>query len=250
MTTTPAFERAEAAIREEGLLRWDGFVVGEPLDRLRAACTALLTSEHCEVQSRSLRVWNLFAHGPVFHELLLDGRLERLCTALLGEGYLLSDYSINGVYPGAVQDPWHVDYPYNEMCRPATSPDPLGLQCVLALDPFDRSNGATQFVRRSHHRARPDLVDSNREQVEWFEGRPGDLLVMHAGTWHRAGLNRTDDVRTAAVLSFVPRWVRPIVGPRDVADAVDDGMPDELLVVLGAVVFETVDSRIVRREVV
>jgi ectoine hydroxylase-related dioxygenase (phytanoyl-CoA dioxygenase family) len=247
---TPTPGQAEAAIRKHGLVRWDRFVTGDHLDRLRTAAAALVASEHCEVQSRSLRVWNLFSHGVEFTRLLSEPRLRTLCTGLLGDGYILSDYSINAVHQGAVQDPWHVDYPYNEMPRPVASPDPLGLQCVLALDRFHRDNGATQYVRRSHRRELPGVVETGRELVERFEAQPGDLMVMHAATWHRAGLNTTPDGRTALVLSFVQRWVRPIVAPRDVAGAVHDAMSDELLVVLGAVVHETVDSRVVRREVV
>jgi ectoine hydroxylase-related dioxygenase (phytanoyl-CoA dioxygenase family) len=195
-------------------------------------------------------VWNLFACGPAFCDLLLDGRLRGLCTALLGTGYVLSDYSLNAVYPGAAQDPWHTDHPYNEMDQPVRADAPLGLQCVIALDDFDRTNGATEYVPGSHQRPPPIPVEPGEVPVERFDARPGDLLAMHAATWHRAGLNTSGAVRTGMVLSFMARWVRPIIAPRDIAEALHDRMPEELRILLGAVVLEQIDSAVVRREVV
>ena len=241
---------AVAHVLDVGVVCWRAFVDGERLEVLRTASHKLLDSDHVEAQSRSLRVWNLFAFDPVFRELLLDARLRAVCTALLGDGHLLSDYSINAVHPGAVQDPWHVDYPYNEMPQRVTCDAPLGLQCILALGHFEATNGATQLVPRSHGRSLPDVADITPEQVERFRSGPGDLLIMHAGTWHRAGLNTSPCTRVGIVLSFVQRWVRPIVAPRDVAAVLDVDLTEEIRVLLGAVVFETIDSRVVRREVV
>lgn len=243
--------RPDQALTIDGVCRWNGFLNAGRVEALQRTCTALLETGSVEVQTRSIRVWNLFARGPEFTDLLLDPRLQALCGGLLGDGYLLSDYSINAVYPGARQDPWHLDYPYNEARLPLHSQTPLGLQCILAVDSLDQHNGATQYIRGSHRAASPPVVDSSALlAVQRFDGRPGDLLVMHAATWHRAGLNRTNALRVAVVLSFVPRWVRPIIASRDVAAAIHHDMTDELLVLLGAVVFEEIDSTFVRREVV
>lgn len=247
---TPA-RSLEHAVTLDGVYRWNGFLDTDRVEALQRTCAALLDSGAVEVQTRSIRLWNLFAHGPEFTDLLLDPRLQALCRGVLGDGYLLSDYSINAVYPAARQDPWHVDYPYNEARLPVHSQAPLGLQCILAIDPLDQHNGATQYIRDSHRAASPPEADGPAPlTAQRFDGRPGDLLVMHAATWHRAGLNRTSALRVAVVLSFVPRWIRPIIAPRDVAAALRHEMPEELRVLLGAVVFEEIDSTVVRREVV
>lgn len=241
----------EQAVRVDGVYRWNGFLDADRVEALQRTCAALLDSGTIEVQTRSIRLWNLFAHGPEFTDLLLDRRLQALCGGLLGDGCLLSDYSINAVYPGARQDPWHVDYPYNEVRLPVQSQAPLGLQCILAIDALDEHNGATQYIRDSHRAASRPVVDGpTLLATQHFDGRPGDLLVMHAATWHRAGLNRTSGLRVAVVLSFVPRWIRPIIAPRDVAAVLRANVPEELRVLLGAVVFEEIDSTVVRREVV
>lgn len=241
----------ERAVRADGAFLWRAFLPPADTEDLGRRCRDLVASPECEVQSRSLRVWDLFAHGDEFDTLLLDSRLRQLCTSLLGHGYLLSDFSINAVHQEANQDPWHVDYPYNETLSPVSSPTPLGLQCVLAVSPFTVANGGTEFLPRSHQR--PHLHRSEHlptARCERFEGNPGDLLVMHANTWHRAGLNTTADLRIAVVLSFVQRWIRPIVAPRDIADTIDSDTSEDLLIMLGAVVLEEIDSRTVRRKVV
>lgn len=240
----------ELALRTCGAYRWNGFLTGENLRRIQLRCRELLDGDDVETQSRSLRVWNIFAHGSDFQELLLDSRLTSVCTAVLGPGYLLSDYSLNAVYSGAMPDPWHIDYPYSEAIEPVSSVAPLGLQCVMAIDAFDATNGATQFVLRSHttddHQRKTEGAEGGRRL---FDGRPGDLLIMHAGTRHRAGRNTTAALRTGVVMSFVQRWVRPLIAAKEVAASLDDDAPDELRALLGAVVYEQIDGHLVRREV-
>jgi len=88
----------------------------------------------------------------------------------------------------------------------------LGLQCVLALDPFRPGNGATQYIPGSCRPvSRPHDADESHARA--FDAEPGDLLVLAAATWHRSGRNDSTANRTAILLSFVERWIRPMTGP-------------------------------------
>jgi ectoine hydroxylase-related dioxygenase (phytanoyl-CoA dioxygenase family) len=86
----------------------------------------------------------------------------------------------------------------------------LGLQCVLTLDEFTSENGATQLIEGSHQPAsRPDIGTSKSYRT--VEAQPGSLLVMAAATWHRSGFNASWTPRAGILLSFVERWVRPMI---------------------------------------
>jgi ectoine hydroxylase-related dioxygenase (phytanoyl-CoA dioxygenase family) len=131
---------------------------------------------------------------------------------LLGEGYLLSDYSLNIVNPAQPIDDWHIDYPYNEMTHPVTGSALLGVQCVLAIDEFTAENGATQYIPLSREPSRVPNA-STEHPYEQLEAVAGTLTIMAASTWHRSGYNASSLPRSAVLLSFVERWIRPMNDP-------------------------------------
>jgi ectoine hydroxylase-related dioxygenase (phytanoyl-CoA dioxygenase family) len=88
----------------------------------------------------------------------------------------------------------------------------LGLQCVLTVDAFTEANGATRLVPGSHTPPRrPSTAEV--EVAETFTAEPGTLLIMAAATWHRSGYNQSDRPRTAVLMSFVERWIKPLSDP-------------------------------------
>jgi hypothetical protein len=196
--------------------------------RLQETTAQLLASDAALPFPKSTRVWDLYRHGETFLDCVRHQGLRALLTDLLGEHFLLSDFSLNSVAPGQPVDDWHIDYPYNELAGPVDGPI-LGLQCVLALDDFTADNGATQLVPRTH--LRPRRPDHPNPVFNVFTAPAGSLLVMAAATHHRSGINQSTQDRTAALLSFVPRWVRPMVDPpepgpwsEDEADAIMFGV--------------------------
>ncbi|MFD0404131.1 phytanoyl-CoA dioxygenase family protein [Kitasatospora sp. NPDC127116] len=211
MTTPAPSRRLAADVRAHGHAAWPAFLGPAACAELRVLSEALAVGQHAHHYPKSTRVWDLFKHGDPFIDLLNNALLTTTLKDLLGENFLLSDYSLNMVQPGQPVDDWHIDYPYNEMPT-MVSGSLLGLQCVLPLDPFHEANGATQLLSESHaapHRAGP--VGDHEPTI--FEAEPGTLLVMAAATWHRSGFNASSSPRSAILLSFVERWVRPMSDP-------------------------------------
>jgi hypothetical protein len=215
-----------ALVRANGYAIWTDFLDHPCLTRLRHQSDALLSTEHARNYPKSTRIWDLHIHGGAFVDVLTDTRLVPLLDALLGEGHLLSDYSLNQVQPGQPLDDWHIDYPYNEMTAPVSGAI-LGLQCVLAMDRFSDDNGATQLIAQTHHSPRSPTAPFGAPVV--FDAAPGSLLVMAAATWHRSGLNRSQGPRAAVLMSFVERWVKPMSAP---TDGLEEPIPQRLRTLL------------------
>lgn len=208
MTNT---NRMIADVRTQGFAIWPGFVDDSRCGRLRRLAAHLTNGDHANHYPKSTRVWDLYRRGEPFVDLLCDRSLAAVLDELLGESHLLSDYSLNVVHPRQPVDGWHIDYPYNEMKSPVTGAI-LGLQCVLALDPFQSVNGATELVPQSHCRTSlPDPGEITDHVV--FDAEPGTLLITAAATWHRSGFNASTLPRSAVLMSFVERWVRPMNDP-------------------------------------
>lgn len=199
-----------AEVVANGYAIWNEFLDHEQVSAVREAATELFVSEYARPYPKSTRIWDLHLHGEPYVGVLTDPRLADLLDALLCERHLLSDFSLNQVEPGRPIDDWHIDYPYNEMPALVTG-SILGLQCVLALDPFDDDNGATQLLPGTH--AQPKRPSKPYGTPFTFKADPGTLLVMAAATWHRSGLNRSDRPRAAVLMSFVERWIKPMSAP-------------------------------------
>jgi Phytanoyl-CoA dioxygenase (PhyH) len=209
MTVVPELLATE--VRERGFAIWPEFASATDCAALQQSTADLADGEHAHHYPKSTRVWDLYQFDPIFADMVTKAGLADLLDDLLGRYYLLSDYSLNVVHPGQPVDDWHIDYPYNEM-RQLVTGGLLGLQCVLAVDSFTEVNGATRLVPGTHGRPRRpsgDAVDS----AETFIAGPGTLLVMAAATWHRSGYNRSDRPRTAVLMSFVERWIKPLSDP-------------------------------------
>jgi hypothetical protein len=199
-----------AAVATNGYGVWPSFIEGEQLAALRASSSRLLAGPDGRPYPKSTRAWDLHLRGSPYVEVLTDPRLASLVDSLLGHGHLLSDFSLNQVNPHQPPDDWHIDYPYNEMPT-LVSGSLLGLQCVLALDEFGPDNGATRLLPGTHRTPKKPVAPYGAAAA--FEAPPGSLLVMAAATWHRSGQNTSDQPRTAMLISFVERWVKPMSAP-------------------------------------
>ncbi|WP_371477025.1 phytanoyl-CoA dioxygenase family protein [Kitasatospora sp. NBC_00315] len=187
---------------------WRGFLDPDRVAGLRTLADDLLASDLALHTPESLRVFQLFRHGAPFVDLMNDPRLTELTDTLLGPHALMNDLSLNRVEPGAKPDRWHIDYPYNDMPQ-IVEGSLLALQCVLPLTPFSAESGATEFIPGSHQRFKQPPLSPGGTPLP-AAAEPGDLIVLAASTWHRAGVNRTGLPRTAILLSFTEAWVRPM----------------------------------------
>lgn len=221
----PMIALAIESLANCGAFVWPDFLADE-LEPARTRAHELLSPKLGLVRDyqRSRRVLDLF-NDPFCRGLLSDERLTALTEALLHEGYLLSDFSLNQVPPSNAPDAWHVDYPYSEMAA-RTSGGVLGVQCVIALDDFTATNGATEYLPGSH--ARIDAVTSDPTGFQRFLAPAGSLLLLHSATWHRAGDNISQAPRTGLLLCFVERWIRPMMSLYDLTqETVRNASPQE-----------------------
>jgi ectoine hydroxylase-related dioxygenase (phytanoyl-CoA dioxygenase family) len=208
---TPDLELVPERVRSAGFYVWRRFQDPSRCAVLLDRAEELMCSDAARRFPNSTRVWQLYRYGGDMVELMCHSGLLALAASLLGACPVLSDFSLNQVSRGELPDPWHIDYPFNEM-HSLASGSLLGLQCIMPLSPFTAENGATQLVPGSHLSYSHPPADVPAE-VATFTAAPGDLLVMAASTWHRAGINSTALPRTAVLFCFVEKWIRPMTGP-------------------------------------
>lgn len=163
------------------------------------------------------RVWNLLDKGPVFSHMAAHPDLMRILRAFLGTEFIMGSIAANRILPGGPGQEPHVDYPYWDFHKPDTHPIglngsfPMNAQASVILDPFTEESGATAFVPGSQRELRyPAPEDRFFDRAERMLGEPGDVALFYGVAWHCAMPNRSDHDRSAILIQYLPKWVKPM----------------------------------------
>jgi phytanoyl-CoA hydroxylase len=169
---------------------------------------------------------SLHDYDEYFAELFLEGSFPTLAARLLGENVIPTNIQYFNKPPGAGQPtPAHQDGYYFKL-EPCAA-----LTMWVALDVVDEENGCMRYVRGSHRRGmRPHgrtktlgfsqgIIDFPRAEDVADErpvlAQPGDVIVHHAMTIHRANANRSNRSRRALGLTYYAASAREDVLVKD-----------------------------------
>ena len=129
---------------------------------------------------------------------------------------------------------WHSDYPYHwGINADGKVPTPsgetvMGVQRIVCVSEFTKHRGATAFKLGSHALDRgppehwgvaravyqPDYraangLPYNGPDADVIEAPPGSMILFDTRTWHRAGVNRSDENRAAILMDMTPAYIVP-----------------------------------------
>jgi len=151
------------------------------------------------------------AHSQNFLHLATRHALMPFIESIVGEasilhlqnGFILAPANKQQVDSTKVfQGTWHRDFPR------FTGNVPLTLNAFVALTPFTRETGATEFILGSH------LSDDSLEdhlasgRLEIATGNPGDMVIFDSTIWHRAGVNVSKEDRLAVNQQYTFSWMK------------------------------------------
>ena len=178
------------------------------------------------------RVWNLLAKGAVFSDMAQEPTIMAILRRFLGTEFIMGSIAANRILPGGPGQEPHVDYPYWDFHKPETHPVglnglfPMNAQVSVILDPFTEESGATAYVPGSQRELRyPVEADKFYDKAERMLGEPGDTALFYGVAWHCAMPNNSDHDRSAVLINYLPKWVKPLedmpaaLPPQFVADA-------------------------------
>jgi phytanoyl-CoA hydroxylase len=155
---------------------------------------------------------NLFAYDPYFLDLLKGSKFEKIAEVLLEDKVIGKEVEFFNKPPriGKPTPPHQDNYYFN--LKP-----PKAVTMWMALENVDMENGCLHYVRGSHLKGlRPHgrtktlgfsqgITDFGEEDVAneiAFPAKPGDLLIHHSLTIHRADGNNSD-LRSRRALGFI-----------------------------------------------
>lgn len=189
---------------------------GEVLERLWAAAEE---SERRGVatfmpvldpNAANVRVFGLLDIDPVFRDLIRHPVAISLVRALVGEPFLISNFTANIARPGSKSMSPHSDL---SLVAPAPWAHPWSMNIIWCLTDVTFENGATLYLPGSHRFTGPGEVPAEPiPLMKPFEARAGSILAMDGRLWHTSGANITADQDRAMMFGYYSAaFLRPQV---------------------------------------
>lgn len=195
--------------------------------------------------TKTVRIYNLLVHGPVFQRIPLHQTVLPVVEGVLEKGCLISSLSSIAIDPGETPQLVHSDDQVIGLSRPHP---PLVCNTMWALTDFTEENGATRIVPGSHRLDHcPDPTGSH-ETIP-AEMRRGSVLVWHGSLWHGGGANRSGMRRTGIAMNYCAGFIRQQENqqlgiPREMAAS----FPPELQRLVGYSVFRGLIGHVAKRD--
>lgn len=157
----------------------------------------------------NVRVFFLLELDPVFRELIQHPVAVEMVQALLGEDFLISNFTANIARPGSKSMALHSD---QSLVVPEPWVQPWSLNIIWCLTDVTFENGATLFIPGSHRwQARADVPSDAVKRLRPFEAKAGSIIAMEGRIWHTSGANVTRDQDRALLFGY---YTRPFLRPQ------------------------------------
>jgi hypothetical protein len=157
----------------------------------------------------NVRVFNLIDIDPLFRDLIRHPTALDLVRSLLGEEFLISNFTANIARPGSQSMPVHSD---QALVMPGPWAHPWAMNIIWTLTDVRAENGATLFLPGSHRFTDRSQVPSDPlPLMRPFEAPAGSIIAMEGRMWHTSGANVTADEDRALLFGY---YTAPFLRPQ------------------------------------
>lgn len=205
-----AVEEAKDHLREHGWVKIPSVLTSDEaaytLDRLWKAKEASEARGQDTFQpildpnSSNVRVFYLPELDELFRDMLTHPTGLELTKSVLGEKFLVSNFSANIARPGSQSMALHSD---QSIVLPEPWLDVWAVNVIWCLTNMTKDNGATLYIPGSNRWTRWEDVPANApDLLVPFEADAGDIVVLDGRLWHTSGSNTTKDEDRAILFAY------------------------------------------------
>jgi ectoine hydroxylase-related dioxygenase (phytanoyl-CoA dioxygenase family) len=149
------------------------------------------TKAYLDPNASNVRVFYLLELDRIFRELIVHPTALQVVQGVIGENFLISNFTANIARPGSQSMGLHSDQ--SLMC-PDPWVAPWNLNIIWCLHDCYFENGATLYIPGSHKWAkRSDVPEGAEKLLIPFEAKAGSVIAMDGRLWHTSGANITKD---------------------------------------------------------
>jgi ectoine hydroxylase-related dioxygenase (phytanoyl-CoA dioxygenase family) len=197
------------AVRRDGFTRVENAIAPELVEALKEALgrlerlLAVKPAGNGFEGHRTVRIYNLLAHDPVFAQVPAHASVLPIVEGVLDPGCLISSLSSIAIDPGEAAQPIHADDQVIPLEKPHA---PIVCNSMWALTDFTEANGATRLVPGSHRKPNPEY--GGAYETIAADMPKGSVLIWDGALWHGGGANRTDRRRTGIAMNYCAGFIR------------------------------------------
>jgi len=148
----------------------------------------------------NVRVFNLIDLDPVFIDLIQHPAAVSLVESLIGEDFLVSNFTANIALPGSGSMELHSD---QSIVVPEPWFNPWAINIIWCLNDVREANGATRFLPGSQRfKTAAEVPADALKRMRPFEAPIGSIIAMDGRVWHTSGANVTQDEERALLFGY------------------------------------------------
>jgi len=158
----------------------------------------------------NVRVFNLLDLDPIFLELMERPEAIEFVKKLVGDDFIVSNFTANIARPGAKSMHAHSDL---GIVFPGPWLKPWSMNVLWCLDDVHQDNGATRYLPNSHKISyAKDVPHDMLDNMRSFNAKAGSIIIMDGRLWHTSGENITEKEERAIVFGYYSAaFLRPQV---------------------------------------
>jgi fumagillin biosynthesis dioxygenase len=162
-----------------------------------------------DVNASNVRVFYLLERDAIFRDLIQHPLAVDIVRSLIGERFLISNFTANIAQPGWQSMVLHSDL---AIVVPGPWEHPWSINIIWCLTDVTFENGATLYIPGSHRwRTRADVPPDAIKRLRPFEAKAGSIIAMDGRMWHTSGANITPDQDRALLFGY---YTAPFLRPQ------------------------------------
>jgi ectoine hydroxylase-related dioxygenase (phytanoyl-CoA dioxygenase family) len=148
----------------------------------------------------NVRVFYLLELDKLFRDLIQHPVAVEMVRSLLGEAFLISNFTANIARPGSKSMALHSD---QSLVMPAPWVHPWAMNIIWCLTDVTFDNGATLYIPGSHRwKTRAEVPPDAHKLLRPFEAPAGSIIAMEGRIWHTSGANITPNQDRALLFGY------------------------------------------------
>jgi ectoine hydroxylase-related dioxygenase (phytanoyl-CoA dioxygenase family) len=197
------------ALKEDGVVTVPGVLSREEAQAMRPALQRAIDEDLARWEGSpgyidQWMVHNLMVRDDAFLHVLENPVLHGYLSEILGDTCIVYAYTSSSMPPRSsnYSRRVHVD------CPRVIPGYVTNIGITLALDDFTNENGATEMLSRSQWRTDTVSEEEFERNATRYLLKAGDAIIFNARTWHRGGLNTTDQPRHALTINVCRSYMK------------------------------------------
>jgi len=181
----------------------------------------------------NIRIFNLLDLDPLFVDLIADAEALSIVKDLIGNDFIVSNFTANIAKPGSGSMEIHSDL---SLVHPPPWDQPWAINIIWVLNDMREENGATRYLPFSHKINQPgDLPKAISKEMCPIEAEAGSIIAMDGRLWHTSGANITQNEERGLLFGYYTRsFIRPQWNfTAGLSDETKSSLPDRLKYKLG-----------------